>query len=201
MDTSDNNCFNHDNVKRKRGPSSYWMHDPEHVFNALALQPGDRFLDMGCGPGDYSMEASKKVGESGVVYAIDKDRNRIEAFKDELRTKGIKNIKAITADITGTLPVQDNCMDMCLISTVLHIPFITKNMNAIFKEAGRVLKPGKRLAVIECKKEEMPFGPPLDMRLSPDDVEKPAQKCGFIKLDVKDLGYNYMIQFVFKPNG
>jgi len=36
--------------RRIRGPSSFHMHDPEIVFDDLALKPGDVFLDLGCGP-------------------------------------------------------------------------------------------------------------------------------------------------------
>lgn len=34
-----------------QGPSSYWMQDPAVVFEALRLEPGTVFLDLGCGTG------------------------------------------------------------------------------------------------------------------------------------------------------
>lgn len=74
---------NHEKAIHRRGPSSYWMHDPEVVFDSLTLKEGDCFLDLGCGPGDYSIKASKLAGDSGVVYALDKTPSMIEALKVE----------------------------------------------------------------------------------------------------------------------
>lgn len=201
MGNEDNQKYStHEQVKHKRGPSSFWIHDPKVVFDSLALKPNDWFLDIGCGPGNYSIEASRIVGNSGVVYALDKDPIMVEELETIAYSGGIKNLKTIVADITKSLPVADNSMDVCFIATVLHIPAVSKNIMILFNEVCRVLKPGGRLVIIECKKEDMPFGPPTYMRLSPTDIENSAQKHDFKKLSIVDLGYNYMIQFAFHPN-
>ncbi len=187
--------YNHERAIHKRGPSSYWMHDPQVVFGSLALEAGDGFLDLGCGPGDYSIEASRIVGDSGIVYALDDMQSMIEALKKKATIRGLVNLKAIQADITEPLPIESNCIDVCLIATVLHTPVVSKHIRTVFDEIHRVLKPGGRLAVIECKKEEMPFGPPKDMRLSPDDIDHSIRQCDFNKIGIIDLVYNYMVQF------
>lgn len=185
----------HENHGRGRGPSSFWMHDPEIVFGGLGLKEKDVFLDLGCGPGDYAIEASKIVGNSGAVYALDKWQYLVDGLMEEADSQGLKNIKAVVSDITGSLPIEDGCIDVCLLSTVLHIFNLSKIEKTIFGEIRRVLKPGGRVAIIECKKEEQPFGPPKNMRLSPKDIEDSIQKYGFKRLSLSDLGYNYMIQF------
>ncbi len=190
-----------DRKSNRRGPSSFLMHDPEKVFNALALEPGDCFLDMGSGPGDYSLRASEIVGDSGTVFAVERDGIIIGGLEETIREKRISNIRTINADITQPLPISDNSIDLCLMSTILHIPHVLKNVSPILNEVCRLLKPGKRFAVIECKKEDVPFGPPVDMRLSPDDIGNLIKEYDFIKSDELDLGYNYMVQFIFKPNG
>lgn len=189
---------NHEQGRHRRGPSSYWMHDPVVVFDSLALKVGDCFLDMGCGPGDYSIEASKIVGDIGVVYALDKTQSMIEALKTEANAQGLINLKAMVTDITKPLPIEDNCIDMCLMATVLHIPDVVKKADTVFTEVSRVLKPGGRLAMIECKKEDSSFGPPMEMRLSPEEIADLAWMHGFEKVSLTDLGYNYVIQFVAK---
>jgi hypothetical protein len=57
------------------------------------------------------------------------------------------------------------------------------------------LKPGGRLAIIECKKEEQPFGPTFPIRLSPEELESSIARYGFERPELVDLGYNYMIIF------
>lgn len=51
------------------------------------------------------------------------------------------------------------------------------------------------LLFLLCHKEALPFGPPVHMRLSAEEVMELVEKCGFKFLRQADLGYNYMIQF------
>ena len=183
------------NGKLRRGPSSFWMHDPDVVFDFLALKQGDSVLDLGCGPGEYSIHAAGIVGDSGVVHALEKWDYMIDGLKEEAAARGLSNIKPITADITEPLPINDQSVDVCLLSTVLHIFKLSKIEKTLFTEIRRILKPDGRVAVIECKKEDRPSGPPKHMRVSPEELEASIMKYGFKKLGLKDLGYNYMIQF------
>ncbi len=192
------NHYNHGHghhAGRGRGPSSFWMHDVEQVFAKLNLKPGDVVLDLGCGPGDYSIQASQEIGEHGLVYALDRQDEAIRQIRDKIREQGYSNIRVIKADITQPLPIADNSIDLCLLSTVLHIFQIRKAEESLFAEMRRVLKPGGRLAVIECKKEDQTFGPPKHLRIAPEEVAGAVTKHGFKKFDLTDLGYNYLIQF------
>jgi len=185
----------HEKGTHGRGPSSFWMHDPRKVFDALALEPGDVFLDLGCGPGDYSMEAAPIVGDSGMVYALDKSEKMVEHVVREASTHDVGNVVARVCDITGPLPLADDSVDVCLLSTVFHIPEVSRHAQSVFAEVRRVLKPGGRLAIIECKKEEMPFGPPMDMRWAPEELEALLSGSGYQKIGLTDLGYCYLLQF------
>ncbi|MCW4025051.1 MAG: methyltransferase domain-containing protein [Candidatus Bathyarchaeota archaeon] len=187
----------------RRGPSSFWMHNPEVVFDEINLKSGETFLDLGSGHGDYSLYAAKIVGASGIVYAIDKWVELVTNLVATADSQGLANVFGITSDITAPLPLKDNCVDVCFISTVLHIINTrdTKGlMDPLFREVRRVLKSTGRLIIIECKKEELPFGPPFHMRLSPKETEDVAKQYGFEKTRIIDLGYNYMITFKIKTN-
>ena len=195
MKGQDRHEYDGNRCKQRRGPSSFGMHDPEVVFNELKLKEGDVFLDLGCGPGDYAIQASNIVGPSGAVYALDKWLYLVDSLLEKADAQGLENIKAMVSDITRPFPIEDGCIDVCLLSTVLHIFNLSEIEETIFNEIKRVLKPDGRVAIIECKKEDQPFGPPKHMRLSPDDIEDTIQRYGFEKVGFADLGYNYMIQF------
>jgi|GEM_PF-333286 len=182
----------------RRGGSSFTMHDPKLVFDELKLTTGDVFLDLGCGPGDYAMYAAGCVGEMGTVYALDRVDFHITSLKRRIGAEGASHVQAAVVDITDRLPVDDACVDVCLLATVLHIPDVARRAKALCGEIRRVLKPGGRLAVIECHKKARPYGPPEHIRMFPAEVKELMSQYGFRVLSEVDLGFNYLIQFTAK---
>ena len=180
---------------RGRGPSSLWLHDPEAVFHQLDLKPGDTFLDLGCGPGDYALEAAGRVGPAGRIYALDKSALMVHRLQGIAQVQGLSNIVVFLADLTGDLPIGDGCIDRCLICTVLHIFGQVGIDQVAFGEIRRVLKPDGRLAVIELKREDQPFGPPLERRLASDVVAAAVSRCGFERFSFVEFEYTYLLQF------
>ena len=176
-------------------PSSYWMHNNDIVFDKIDIKQGNTIIDLGTGTGEYALRASRLTGETGTVYALDKWEEMVEKLREKAGSQGIKNIKPILCDITEKLPLKDNCGDISILATVLHGVNSPEKSISIYREVNRILKPGGRLFIIECKKEETPFGPPLHKRLSPDDIESVITKFGFKKNSCVDLENNYMLEY------
>jgi len=57
--------FIHDNRLRQ------FLIDPYKVLRAIGVKPGQVVLELGCGPGFFTIPAGKIVGEEGLVYALD----------------------------------------------------------------------------------------------------------------------------------
>jgi ubiquinone/menaquinone biosynthesis C-methylase UbiE len=174
------------------------MQDAERVFRDLALKRGDSFLDLvlGCGLGNYAIHAAKVVGATGIVYALDRREELLDRLRARADSEGLRNVKVMAADVTAPLPLEAERVDVCFMATVLHVPDVRRSMPALFGEIRRIPRQGGRVAIIECKKESRPFGPPDHMRLSPEDIEPLLQDQGFEKTGMSDLGHNYMVQFV-----
>lgn len=184
----------------RHGVTSYEMQDPELVFGNLSIKKGQVVIDLGCGAGDYSFHAAELAGETGLVYPCDKWPELKEKIEKRAKEAGFENIIPKQFDLTlDQYPFKDNSADLCLLVTVLHIPVIKKYSDHIFFQVKRILKPSGVFAIINCKKEEMPFGPPVQMRLSEADTEEMLFKAGFSLIkDVIDLGYNYMSLFQYR---
>ncbi len=62
------------------------------------LREGDSVYDIGCGSGSITVEAAIQVGESGKVYAVDKDKNATTLSEENLAKFNIKNTTIIHAN-------------------------------------------------------------------------------------------------------
>ncbi len=87
------------NNRLRRGPSSFHMQDPGLIFKKLALKQGDIFLDLGCGAGDYSIQAAEIVGETGSIFAVDLWPEMLDKICEDAMTLGINNIHPVASDI------------------------------------------------------------------------------------------------------
>jgi ubiquinone/menaquinone biosynthesis C-methylase UbiE len=177
-----------------KGMSSRNMLDAVKILKDIGLEKGDRFLDAGCSDGYFSVAAAEIVGDGGRVYAFDVDSDALGRLQKEIDEKKLANIEAKVADVSRLLPLADESVDIVFISNVLHGLVANGESETALKEVARVIKPQGKLAIVEFKKNETPMGPPLSIRLSPEDVEVLAKSYGFSKVAVEEAGpYHYSI--------
>ncbi len=178
------------------GKSSFDLIDPKKVFRQIDLHRGTTLLDLACGPGEYSLAASKIIGDGGSIIAVDLWEEGITVLQEQLSAQGIKNVQALIADITKRIPVEDNSIDVCLMATVLHDLVESGASSGALAEINRTITPGGQLTIIEFKKIEGPPGPPIHIRLSPEELQEILKPYGFRKESVTDVGpYNYIATF------
>ena len=176
------------------GRSSKEILDSNRVLSTIGLKKGDIFLDAGCGDGYMSIAASKIVGDEGKVYAVDVWEESINAFKEKIESENIKNIEASVADITQKIPVDDESIDILYMGNVLH-GFVENNeVESVKKEIQSENKQGGLFAVDEFKKQESTHGPPLHVRITPEEVEEIVKNYGFASNKAEEVGtYHYAI--------
>jgi len=155
-------------VHHHRGKSSESLLNKEVILKELDISPGQTIVDAGCGDGYMSKEFARLVKDSGKVYAIDPDERAIEILKKETRDTVIT---PILGDITEPTEIEESSIDLIYLSTVLH-GFSKSQVGGFQKEIKRLLKPNGILAIVEIKKEPTPFGPPLDIRFSPQELKE-----------------------------
>jgi len=185
---------------RHAGMSSKAFLNAERVLQETGLKAGDIFLDVGCGEGHFSIAASKIVGSKGRVYALDSYEKSIAALKDQIRTEDIKNIEAIVADVTRNMPLTDAAVDICLMANVMHGFLANGEVPGVMTEVARVMKSGSTLAVVEFRKIDGPPGPPISIRMTPEELEALISGYGFKKNRVVEVGpIHYIAMFRTLP--
>ena len=107
---------------------------------ALSLQPGERVLDIGSGPGFLAAEMAAEVGPGGRVHGIDPSESMLAGA----RRRGAP-VEYGTGDALA-LPFPDEHFDVAVSTQVYEY---VEDIAAALAEARRVLRPGGRLLVLD----------------------------------------------------
>lgn len=176
------------------GRSTFDLIDTDRFFEALNLRPSTVFLDLGAGAGNYTVRLAEATGPGGRVFALDAWEEGLARVRERASLEHLGNIETLLADANEGIPLEDGTIDVCLVATVLHDLLRDATAETVLSEILRVLKPGGKLAVLEFKKIEGPPGPPLQIRISEEDVENLLAPFGFHTDGVSDVGeYHYLL--------
>ncbi|MSU75188.1 MAG: methyltransferase domain-containing protein [Candidatus Magasanikbacteria bacterium] len=152
--------------------------DPKSIFEIIALAPGMRVADLGCGrTGHFVFPASKVVGERGVVYAVEIVKNILESIKSRVRSEGYNNVQPVWADIERfeKVPIPSGSLDSCFMVNVLFM--LTDKVTAL-KEATRLLKSGGTVVVVDWARRLGPLGPLPEQLVLPEAIGRLATNLG-----------------------
>ena len=93
--------------------------NPYKLLKAAGLRYGQKVLEVGCGPGFFSVPAAKIVGENGIVYALDIHPLAIKRVQEKMKKEGIGNIETVLADATKT-GLPDKGIDIAFLFGFVH---------------------------------------------------------------------------------
>jgi SAM-dependent methyltransferase len=112
-------------------------------LEALALQPGERVLDVGVGPGLLAHSMAERVGKTGHVAGIDLSEPMLALSRRRCQDQAWTDFRV--ADATK-LPFPDAGFDAVVSTQVYeYVP----DLDAALSEAHRVLCPGGRLLILD----------------------------------------------------
>jgi ubiquinone/menaquinone biosynthesis C-methylase UbiE len=116
---------------------SVWM--VEH----LALQPGQRVLDLACGPGDTGFLAAELVKPGGSLIASDASRAMLGVATGRARDLGVSNVEFMQLELDWIdLPTASVDDVLCRWGLMF-----AADPGAALQEARRVIRPQGRIAV------------------------------------------------------
>ena len=74
------------------------------LIRALAVKPGQRLLDVGCGSGEPTLTLAKLVGPRGAVLGVDVSRPMLQVARRRARQHGVTNLRFVARDIARFEP-------------------------------------------------------------------------------------------------
>jgi len=124
-------------------PIRRWYMRP--VLDCVGIRPGEKVLELGPGPGAFTIEAARRTEPGGRLLAVDIQPKMIAALEHKVRASKLTNVETHVADAFH-VPVDNGSIDRALLVTVLsEIP----DRKRALEELRRVLKPGGVLSITE----------------------------------------------------
>lgn len=132
------------------------------IRTALALRPGERVLDIGCGPGLLAHEMAEDVGAEGRVDGVDVSPSMLAIAARREVAPGAAPVVLAESD-AGALPFPDRSFDAAVSTQVYEY---VADMPGALAEARRVLAPGGRLLILDTDWDSIVWRSDDDARMA-----------------------------------
>lgn len=111
------------------------------LVEGLALNPGMKVLDLGCGDGTTALPAAARGAE---VLGVDIARNLVDAGNARARAAGLSNLRFQEGDASALRDLEDDSFD--LVVSIFGAMFAPRPFD-VAHEMVRVTRPGGRVVM------------------------------------------------------
>jgi ubiquinone/menaquinone biosynthesis C-methylase UbiE len=122
----------------------------QRMLQAAGIGPGDHVLDIAAGTGDQSILAAHLVGSTGSVLATDLSAEMLKIAANLAQQEGLTNLTTQVMD-AQQLALPANTFDAAISRNGL---MLMPQPQQALQEVRRVLKPGKKFAVLVWSRPE-----------------------------------------------
>lgn len=178
-------------IQRFESPERDAYQKPEKVISYLGDIKGKTIMDIGAGSGYFSIRLAQ-AGAKVIAADVNDEfqgylRKRVEGGSPG---EGEIELRKIPYDSPG---LKNREADMVFMANVYHH---IENRIDYFSKTRNGLKADGSLVIIDYYKTDLPVGPPLDHKVSMDEVLAELKAAGFHKFEVEVNLLPY--QFILK---
>ena len=168
--------FHPSQAHRLDDPSRREWLPPGEVVDRLALRAGMTVADIGAGTGYFTLPMAEKVGARGQVFAVDVSPEMLARIQAKLGESGAENVRCVEGEASATGLGAESC-DVVFMANVWHE---FDDHAAVLAEAGRILRKGGRIALLDWRPDVEPeHGPPLEHRIAAEAARQALAEAGF----------------------
>ena len=137
----------------------------EELVGTLAIKPGMKVLDLGCGDGTTALPAARQGAD---VLGVDIAANLVAAGNERARAAGLHNLKFQQGDASKLIDLVDSTFDLVVSifgAMFAPRPFdVAREMVRVTKPAGRIVMgnwiPGDPTMIAQILKVVAAYTPP-----------------------------------------
>jgi arsenite methyltransferase len=168
-------------------PIRRWVTNPSGIADRLVLSGHERVLELGPGPGFFSLEIARRL-PAGRLELFDVQPEMLAKARHKLSSSGFHNIGFHTGDAGDRLPFSDRTFDIAFLASVIgEVP----DKPSCLRSLARVLKPGGSLVFLE--------GFPDPDRVSAGELQILAEPEGLHLAETSGSRWQDLIRFVRLP--
>lgn len=123
-----------------------YIHNPYKIIGDY-IKEGQTVLDLGCGPGFFSLAMAEMVGEKGRVISVDIQEEMLQMLRDKSERAGLKSRilpHKAQSDKIGISQMVDFALAFYMVHEVL-------DKKSFLREVASHLKPDGRFLIVEPK--------------------------------------------------
>jgi len=119
------------------------------LLERIGIRRGQTVLDFGCGYGIYTIPVARIVGEQGRVYALDKDKEALDALMQKADSACLTNIERMETSGELEIKLADETVDVVLLFDVFHSFYFPQagDRRRLLGEIYRIMKPSAFLSI------------------------------------------------------
>ncbi len=123
-----------------------WLQNPQKILSPYVRQ-GMKVLDVGCGPGFFSVELAKMVGKTGKVYCVDLQEGMLQKLQDKIYGTPLEKIIELIKCEQDEILVPEKTDFILAFYMVYEVP----DKNKFFESMKNILNKNGEFLIVEPK--------------------------------------------------
>ena len=166
---------------------------PDRIMDILGIKQGSNVADIGAGSGWFTVRAARRVGNGGIVYAVDINRDYLDYIENRSKRESLANIRVTLGKEDDPLLLAKSVDAVLLLKTYHEVAQPIR----LLKRVREAMRRGALLGIIDRN------GKGDDHGLDKEVVIEEARRAGFVLVNqydfVKPDNVDYFLVFRSGP--